>query len=248
MKFHQLILALLCGTGLFAQPGADTIRAGYFDMRYLPKGKQSYLVYIQTPEGLKRNIWLWERDTRKETWNGREMILVRQQWTSSDTGFNSRQLLSVCNPRDFSPVYHYAVNAKSVEAYQFLADRITTADTVEKVSRKGFSMPLSETAFNWELDLETFPLLPLKPGKTFVIRFYHPGSPSKPDWYSYTVTGTETIPTVDGQQVDCYTLFTAYPNNRGSSTWWLSKKTHEVLKMEEKFGSITRYKIRLSVE
>lgn len=218
-------------------------------MNYLPAGKQSYLVYIQAPDGRKRNIWLWERDTRKEIWNGREMIGIRQQWTSSDTGFNSRQLYSVCNPADFTPVYHYSVNPKGlVEAYTFHPDRIQSADTVPQISRKGFSMPLKEPAFNWELDLETFPLLPLKEGKSFVISFYHPGSPSKPDWYTYTVTGTETLRTVDGKEVDCFKLFTAYANNRGSSTWWLSRKTHEVLKMEESFGNIRRYKIRLSVE
>jgi hypothetical protein len=107
-------------------------------------------------------------------------------------------------------------------------------------------MPITEPSFNWELDLETFPLLPLKEGKTFVINFYHPGSKGGPAWYNYSVTGSEKITTVNGQGIDCFKLYTEYANNRGNSTWWLSKKTHEVLKMEEHFGPVTRYKLRLA--
>lgn len=249
MKGSLLCAGLFLASALFAQSQPDTIRAAGFSMQYLPAGKQSYLVYIQTPGGFKKSIWLWERETRKEKWNGRDRILVRQQWTSSDTGFNSRQLLSVCEQAGFVPVYHHSRNSKGqVEAYVYGPDQIRSDDTVQQLSRKGFTMPLQETAFNWELDLETFSLLPLQEGKSFVICFYHPGSPSKPDWYTYTVTGSETLRTVDGKDVECLKLYTTYANNRGSSTWWLSRKTHEVLKMEEIFGNIRRYKIRLSVE
>lgn len=233
---------------LVAQQPADTIRPGMLQLKYLPEGAHSYLVYIKTKEGQKRNIWLWERSTSREQWNNRQAIVVRQQWSTSDTGFNSRQLLSTTDAKDFTPLYHYAANPKTgIEAYDFHPGEMVTADTVANAGRKGFKMALAEPSFNWELDLETFPLLPLKEGKTFVINFYHPGSKSGPDWYNYTVTGTETLRTVDGKTVDCYKLHTEYANNRGNSTWWLSKKTHEVLKMEEHFGPITRYKLKVSV-
>lgn len=248
MRIAVFILFMISAQSLLAQNSTDTIRAGGLDLKYLPTGTQQFLVYIKGKDGAKKSIWLWERSTSREKFNGQDAIVIRQQWTTSDTGFNSRTLLSAVNENNFTPVYHTSVNPKTGrEAYNFHSNEIITADTVSDTGKKDFKMVLTEPSFNWELDLETFPLLPLKVGKTFVINFYHPGSKSAPAWYNYAVTGTEKINTVNGQQVECFKLYTEYANNRGNSTWWLSKKTHEVLKMEEHFGPVTRYKLRLAV-
>lgn len=239
---------LLAISNLNAQSPADTIRPGDLQMKFLPSGKQSYLVYIVTKDGQKKSIWLWERNTNREQWNGKEAIVIRQQWTTSDTGFNSRELISVNDPVSFAPRFHWAVNPKTgKEAYDFKPGLITTADTVKDNARAGFTMTTDQPTFNWELDLETFPLLPLKPGKSYLLNFYHPGSKTQPAWYKYSVTGVETVTTLNGKSIECYKLYTEYGNNRGNSTWWLSKETHEVIKMEEHFGPVTRYKIRLGV-
>jgi len=231
-----------------AQTPPDTIRAGQLQLKWLPQGQQQYLVYITGKDGAKKSIWLWERTVSREQFHGSPAIVVRQQWTTSDTGFNSRTIFSACNAADFTPLYHTTVNPKTGrDAFNFLPGEIKTADTVADVIRKDFRISITEPAFNWELDLETFPLLPLKEGKSFAINFYHPGSKQAPGWYIYTVTGTEKITTLEGREIDCYKLYTAYENNRGNSTWWISRKTHEVVKMEEHFGSITRYKLRIGV-
>lgn len=248
MKKMILLPVLLAMNSLFAQSPVDTIRPGGFQMKYLPSGKQSYLVYIVTKDKQKKSIWLWERSTSREQWNSKEAIVIRQQWTSSDTGFNSREILSVNDPVDFSPRFHLTVNPKTgKEAYDFKPGMISGSDTVNGNTKSGFTITTNEPAFNWELDLETFSLLPLKEGKSFSIHFYHPGSKTQPDWYTYSVIGTETLRTFNGKSIDCYKLYTAYANNRGNSTWWLSKDTQEVIKMEEHFGPVTRYKIRLGV-
>lgn len=239
---------LLAINSLNAQSPADTIRPGDLQMKYLPAGKQSYLVYIVTKDGRKKSIWLWERSSKKEQWNGKDAVVIRQQWTTSDTGFNSRELISVNDPVDFTPRFHWVSNPRTgKEAYHFNKGLITGADTVKDNTRAGFTLSTDQPSFNWELDLETFPLLPLQKGKSYVINFYHPGGSAKPDWYTYTVTGMETLTTLNGKSVECYMLYTDYGKNRGNSTWWLSKDTHEVIKMEEHFGPITRYKIRLGV-
>lgn len=248
MRSLSLILVFFC-TAVHAQNKADTIRAGDLQLKYLPLGTKQYLVYIKTKEGLKKGIWLWERTTSRELFHEQPSITIRQQWTTSDTGFNSRQITSVVNANDFTPVYHTTTNPKTgKEAYNFHTTEIVTADSIADAGRKDFKMVITEPAFNWELDLETFPLLPLKEGKTFAVNFYHPGSKTGPAWYNYTVTGSEKLKTTNGETVDCYKLYTEYANNRGNSTWWLSKKTHEVLKMEEHFGAITRYKLKLAVQ
>ena len=248
MRFILFLLLLPVSVLVAAQPAADTIRPGNLDMKYLPRGKQNYLVYIVAKDGSKKSIWLWERSCRIEQWQGKDAVVVRQQWTSSDTGFNKRELWSVNDPKDFTAVYHFSNNPKTgIEAYHFTPASVFADDTVGGNTRKGFRIPLDEPSLNWELDLETFPLLPLQNGKSFLLNFYHPGSKTPASWYRYTVTGTEILPLPGGNQVECFKLFTDYGNNRGNSTWWISRQTHEVLKMEEHFGPVTRYKIRLSV-
>jgi hypothetical protein len=247
MRSIILFVLLFTSALLSAQSKPDTIRAGQFQLKYLPLGTSNYLVYIKNKEGAKRNIWLWERTTAREKFNGKDAIVIRQQWTTSDTGFNSRSILSAVNENDFTPIYHTSTNPKTgKEAFNYHSNEIVTADSVADVGQKNFKMPLTEPSFNWELDLETFPLLPLKEGKTFVINFYHPGGKTTPAWYTYSVTGSEKIMTHSGEIVDCFKLYTEYANNRGNSTWWLNKKTHEILKMEEQFGPITRYKLKLA--
>lgn len=250
MRILSLLSAcLLTGTIAFSQASIDTIRVGdgQLQLKYLPAGTERYLVYIEKDK-VKKSVWLWERAVSKENWNGNPSIVIRQQWVTSDTGFNSRQLLSVNNEKTFAPVYHTSSNPKTgKEAYNYNDQEIVTADSVAGVGRKGFKIATAQPSFNWELDLETFSLLPLKEGKTFVVNFYHPGSSTAPAWYTYKVTGSEKLSAVNGEKVDCYKLYTEYANNRGNSTWWISKKTHEILKMEEHFGPVTRYKIKLSI-
>ena len=247
MRIILFLAFIAVSYSLAAQNKVDTIRGGQFNLKYLPAGTQQYLVYL-TKDGVKKNIWLWERTTTREQWQGQNAVLIRQQWTTSDTGYNSRRLLSVVSAAGFTPVYHTATNPKTgTEAFNFHPAEIVTADTVAGVTRKDFRMAITEPSFNWELDLETFSLLPLKEGKTFAINFYHPGSQSGPAWYNYTVTGIEKIKTHTGKTTDCYKLYTAYSNNRGNCTWWLDKQTHEVLKVEEHFGPITRHKLKMAV-
>lgn len=248
MKAILLVIALTAITTVQSQ-NTDTIHAGdgQLNLARLPKGTQCYLVYIKTAEGKKRNIWLWERTVTREKWHDSDAIVVRQQWTTSDTGFNQREVLSVVDPVTFTPTYHSTQNPKTGgEVYNLYAPEFLAVDPIADAVRKKNKVYPIVTTHNWELDLETFPLLPLQEGKTFVISFYHPGSKTLPAWYSYTVTGSERIATVNGEWADCFKLYTEYGNNRGNSIWWLSKKTHEVLKMEEHFGSITRYKIKLA--
>ena len=216
-------------------------------MKYLPSGTQRYLVYLKMKDGQKKNLWLWERTTAEETVQGKTRIGIRQNWISSDTGYNKRELYSTVNKESFAPVYHYAYNNKTGKnAYIFTKDAVVTDDTVAAVGQPGFRQEMNLPAFNWELDLETFALLPLAEGKAFVIPFYHPGGKTPPKYYKYIVMGSEKIAGPDGQAIDCFLLYTEYENNQGRSTWWISKKNHEVLKMEELYGPIKRYKIKLA--
>lgn len=242
------LLLLMVHTG-FSQK-IDSIHAGggQLQLKYAPIGTQRYIVYFGADDKIK-GVWLWERSLTSEEWHGQPALVCRQNWVTSDTGFNQRQLVSAVSSKDFSPLYHSSWNPRTGrDAYNYLPGKVVGADTVADANNKSYLQNLDEPSFNWELDLETFSLLPLAKGKTFAIHFFQPGAKQAPAWYIYKVTGTEKLKTANGQKVDCFKLYTEYANNRGYSTWWISRKTHEVLKMEEHFGKVTRFKIKLAVD
>jgi hypothetical protein len=66
-----------------------------------------------------------------------------------------------------------------------------------------------------------------------------------PAYYNYTVSGSETIKGTDGKMTDCWLLKINYTETSWA-IFWISKKTKEVLKMQEYFNGNYRYKVKLS--
>ena len=107
---------------------------------------------------------------------------------------------------------------------------------------KSFRSSEGQYYLNWHLDLETFEMLPFKKDTTFLIPFYEFGY-DKPSNIAYSVIGEEFLETYDGTKVNCWLL--KHEEKDNLEKYWISKKTHEVLKMEQKFGNMYRYKIKL---
>jgi hypothetical protein len=137
---------------------------------------------------------------------------------------------------DFAPVYHSENARNKLSAYNWGANKITGADTVTKNSKANFSRDFKDPNFNWNLDIETFEMLPLAAGKTFAINFYDAGL-DPPAYINYKVVGSEVVATLNNEKVDCWKLFTEGNNNGShySEIYWISKKGHEFLKEEDTF-------------
>lgn len=212
--------------------------------KYLKPSSNQYLVFIQMKDKPQKTMtYVWSREVRFKNSNNKELIEIEQQWYSSDTT-QARYLYSQMDAQSFSPIYHYSKMTRGVEAYDFYKDKVKGSDSVANNSKKGFELQ-SKPFLNWELDLETFPLLDLKEGKRFAINFYHPGGRTEPKLYEYKVTGDENIKTIEGATVACWKLKIDY-DGKGWAVFYISKKGREVLKMEESFGAGTRYKVKLS--
>lgn len=212
--------------------------------KYLKPSSNQYLVFIQmkkTPQ--KTMTYIWSRDVRMKRKNNTELVEIEQKWYASDTT-QVRYLYSQMDAQDFSPLYHYSKMTRGVEAYDFYKDKVVGSDSVANNAKKGFELQ-SKPFLNWELDMETFPLLDLKAGKRFAINFYHPGGRTEPKLYEYQVIGEENIHTIEGAVVPCWKLKIDY-NEKSWAVFYISKKGREVLKMEEDFGMGVRYKVKLS--
>ena len=233
LLIHLLVAALSHG-----QSQADTVRPGKGRLltQTLKPGLRQYLVYFQNPQKPDRlGFWYWLRDIRVETKDGQPYFAISQHWYGGDS-LSYRQAYSLNKTSDFAPVYHSETVRGKTKTYNWTGEGITGADTV------AFTTP----NLNWNLDIETFEMLPLAAGKSFLINFYDAGL-EPPKYVLYTVTGSEALTVMSGEKVDCWKLFTKGESPRGAytETFWISKKTHEFLKEEDSFGGIYRYKIKM---
>ncbi|HEY8917348.1 MAG TPA: hypothetical protein VIM87_12940 [Chitinophaga sp.] len=226
----------------------DTVTPGsrILNTRLLKPGLRQYLVYYQRPQSPKMLwCWYWLRDIKTATRNGQPVFTIRQHWYGGDTS-SYRAYFSVNSAKDFTPVYHQETAKSGLAAYNWDAAGINAADTVADNSKKGFTLQFDRPNFNWNLDVETFEMLPLAAGKTFAINFYDAGL-DLPKFVIYKVTGSEALTTLDNKSVDCWKLVTS-GNNKGvdyTQTFWISKKEHEFLKEEDVYGGMYRCKVKL---
>ena len=242
----SLLLLLSHTPKVFAQ--TDTIRVK--DKRLLTSalkpGLKQYLVYFQnTKDNRSLKFWLWLRDINLETRNGEKVFTITQHWYGSDS-LSYRSIYSVNKVPDFAPIYHSETIGKKTKAFNWAADKVISADTVANNEAKNFKLDFTFANFNWNLDIETFEMLPLAEGKSFAIPFYEAGIPA-PLYVLYKVTGSELITTLDGNKVDCWKLYNEsdYNGHHFTETYWISKKNHEFLKEEDSFGGGYRYKIKM---
>jgi len=243
-----LIHTLLIVIGRAQTAPADTVRPGHSPLQtgWLKPGLRQYLVYFQDPKQSKTlRFWYWMRDIEMENRGGTRCFTISQQWLGADTTAY-RSVYSVNAAADFAPVYHRETVAGKIGAYNWNAGGVTGADSVEGNARKAFNLAFTEPNYNWNLDIETFEMLPLAKGKSFWINFYDAGL-DPPAYYLYTVTGSEELALMNGDRVDCWKLAHEGENKgmKYTEIFWISKKGHEFLKEEDSFNGMYRYKIKM---
>lgn len=247
--FILLSMGCVISFSAYAQK-IDTIRLKdkRLNTSVLKTGLNQYLVYFQNPKKDKSlNFSFWMRSIRLQDRNGEKVFTIAQHWYGSDTtGHGYRSIYSINKAADFAPLYHSETINNKTKAYNWSADKITGADSITQNQQKGFLLDFKTPNFNWNLDIETFEMLPLAEGKTFAINFYDAGL-SAPEYVNYKVTGSDVIATLNNEKVDCWKLFTEgdYKGTHYSETYWISKKDHEFLKEEDSFNGTYRYKIKM---
>ena len=212
----------------------------------LKPGLRQYLVYFQYPKKSDRlGFWYWTRDIAIENKDGKRCFAISQHWYGGDS-MSYRKVYSLNATADFAPIYHSETVRGKTAAYNWSSTGIVGADSAKGNVKKGFDLSFTEPNLNWNLDIETFEMLPLGAGKSFWINFYDAGL-EPPKYVLYKVTGSEQLTLMSGEKVDCWKLFSEGSSPQGpySETYWISKKGHEFLKEEDSFSGIYRYKIKM---
>lgn len=253
-KITVITLILLLNNLISWGQKSDTISITpeLINTKVLIPGTHRWLVYFKMGVDSPRTLFnIWSRTINKINYNGKDAIEVKQLWEDKDSILHTTT--SVSDAKDFRTLFHQSwwrqrgsTKLDFTTGELFVNDKkITAEDTAMRTKRvrTAFDKALTQYTLNWHLDLEVFPLLPYKNNVTFLINYYDPGSVD-PKWVPYTVTGSGKLPGADGQMVDCWLLTHTETNNK--EVFWISKKTKEVLKLEQQFGSRYRYKIKLA--
>lgn len=245
-RFTLLLVLLTITIKGFSQVDTITINTKNLKIEKIQPKTNTFLVYIEKPDGTMLDIAIWERKISFSTLNDEKVIVIDQQWKNQEK-LKTRTIKSIVNSKNFQPIYQYSKNGKgAIEAYSFLKNTIVGTDSIQNNTKKGFSINNTSKTLNWELDLETYQMLPYKLGTAFKINFYHLGSKNmQPDFYTYSVVGEEKIKVANENRVSCWILKIDH-NEKSSATYWIDKKTGETIKMLEIFGAIKRYKIQIS--
>lgn len=267
MKTKSLLLLamLLINSAILMGQQKDTIRISPKDIntKVLKEGTHRYLVYFKMKkDSVRTQAQFWTRNIKRTTYNGKPAIEITQEWEDKDSILHI--VKSYSDAKTMAPLYHntwwkFATTRNSTvktvtstivdmvnNTVRYNDKLLSDADTATRAKKiwDSYKTSLNKYYLNWHLDLETFPLLPFKKGVTFLIPFYDPGTASDYQTVAYTVKGEAELEGYDQQKIPCWLLAHESPGNK--EVFWISKKTREVLKLEQEFGAGSyRYKIKL---
>ncbi len=221
-------------------PEYDTIdlRNNRLKLLQLPKENVRYCIYNVTPKGKMVNTLIWEREI---VMTGNNRFSVKQRWLFTDTTQNR-----LFDARTLRPFFQMAEKNKRIDAFNFSESEIKRADSISgNFVSEDFEVRTDVMPYNWETDFMVFSSLPFKPGRDFVIRFYHPGSRRAPDYYHYKFVGSEKLKSITGQPVTCWKIRIDYSETSWAE-FWIDKKTHHVVLSRDFINGGYRYKVLLS--
>ncbi len=250
IKKSTIVLFIAC-TFSFAQ-NSDSLIITSKNLRVsnLKEGKSHYLVYFKNyKDAPVSEMQIWNLEIRKENYQGKKAITIYQNWDYKDTIVHTAK--SISSAENFRPLYHeswWKMRGKKVfdlATNKVLIDDIEITGTENDPQKKSVYdsfITAKDYFLNWHLDLEVFSMLPYKKNVTFLVPFYEFGY-DIPRNIAYTVDGEDII-IYNGKKIKCWLLKHEEQGNR--ETFWISKKTKEVLKMEQIINDkMYRYKYKL---
>ncbi len=240
MKYFQLILLLTLTTNVTAQE-VDSIRVGESLDAFKQLNYETYEFELFTVRGGKKSTPIMMRSvTELVEINGTSYVNIKHEWQNPQIPGSFSALVE---PETLKPITQIRKAKDGKEAYRFYDDQIIGLDSAVNNQAADYFKKLIDPVFNFEIDLETYSVLPFQDGKTIYMRFYHAGSQnSEPAWYKYTISSEDL--TVDGLgTVATWVVYTDYHGTQPSKFWY-TKKERKFVKMEAEYKGMMISKVR----
>lgn len=253
---HNILLACviaLLTTASFAQTKGDTVIIGPNDLvaKNLQTGNFTYVVFRKkTKQSPAETITLVKIKVESKTYNGKPAFAITQQWELD--GNIVHTAYTVLDAKDFSTLLHdtYWKRLGYSQKFDFVAKKVyfdgNVPDADKAKTEQDFNESFNKYNLNWHSDLIILTLLPYKENRTFKINFFDPGF-GKAEEAIYTVTGSDVLTNSSGEKIDCWVLGHTPMSGNGYQRFWISKKKKEILKEEDLFNGVYRYKLKLEV-
>lgn len=239
-----MLLLLLTLNGL-AQ--TDTIKPASGRLKLSIPTKSTYAVYFTDTTGNRTTTAdLWDRSLNFAT-NQDSGKTVSWEWKWYRHDSLASHAIATVNATTLLPFQYQ--NFRQEKVFRTVSYHGKKAMTNGKSKFTGldtaYTITLTVDAFPFPMDLEVFGALPIKAkGQRFVIPFYEPGT-SSTGWYTYTVQGSTELELAKGLTIACWLLRSEDDTPGNYQLFYIAKKSGEVLKMEQRFNSIFRYKVKL---
>lgn len=234
-------LVLLFFTQILIAQQADSLHVGtiFKDFDKLNYESYEYEVYSER-DGKKSPSVFMTSTTTKEKINGQKYVAIRHRWSSPNFNGNFYALVE---PQTMRPVIQIRNREQGKEAYRFSDHQLVGLDTAANNLAADYQLELPFPVFNFEIDLETFSVLPLGENKVFMLPFYHAGSKSSPTYYEIKVEKTENLEVPGEGKVLCWVLFMDYGGTQ-PTRFWYTKKDRKFVKMEATYKEARIFKVR----
>lgn len=240
-----LSASLFCFALNLSAQQIDTIRVGhkFKNIKNLEIGKTKDIIYTKVGDKVM-SVSINLKETKVVRIADKEFLQFSHNVINGNTDFNG-SFEYICEPETLKPV-QLIRNSKRAgkEAFQFNELLISGLDSATDNKQKDFSLALNEPTYNWQIDLETYSLLPMKKGYHAVMNFYHPAAQTPPKYYHLKVIGSEELVLADKRKMDCWIVFTDYGGTQ-PSRFWFTKKGQNFVKMEGQYNRLTILKERI---
>ncbi|KAF0139971.1 MAG: hypothetical protein FD122_2872 [Stygiobacter sp.] len=238
-----------------AQSKVDTINSSNNELltSKLTEFSKEYLVYRADSTKSRKNIGdIWKREAKFSKFNNKEAVEFTWKWFTKD-GALYKTVTNICDRKTLAPLHHLAVTNKigdprydrsaGTKSFGYSKDEMYPDKNVADNSVLGSNpVKLNIPILSWEIDLETLPLLPIKKvGQKFAVSFFDP-SEKEAGYHLYEVTGKGKLKLNNDTQINCWLLKINY-DEKNYALFWLSEKSGEVIKMEEQYNSVFRFKV-----
>jgi hypothetical protein len=237
MKYLSLILIVAFATSSFAQK-VDSIRVGEPFKAFDQLNFETYEFEVFTVRNGKKSVPIrMKSSTKPIEIDGQEYVNISHEWNNPQM---SGSFSALVEPHTLKPISQIRHSQKGKEAYRFYDDKIIGLDSAADNVAADYIQALSEPVFNFEIDLETYSILPFEAGKTIYMPFHHAGSHyTEPGWYKYTVSSEQI--NVDGLgEVATWVLHTDYKGTQPTKFWY-TKKDRKFIKMEADYKGMKIY-------
>jgi hypothetical protein len=251
MTFKTYAMIGMCLLVSAAQAQVDTVDVNHpkLETSLLKEDKSSYLILLQDSSGNYLSpTMIWNRDISFfKGVDGQKNYRFKWQYFIKDTLYLTCEATGLVS--NMAQLTHRVWLGKSptpFKSYVYDGPQVTIpeADAGVVNDKKFKQMRMTPWAFSFPMDLEIFPLLPIKKvGQTWAMAYYEPGQPLS-KYYKVHIVGQEKLRIAQDVEVPCWLLEIVY-DSKYVATFWISQKGREVLKMKDGLPNFKRTKIRL---